>query len=171
MDAIGPAESKVDAKGRALLPAVHRRQIPLDTELRLVEAFDGRTAILLCEKTYLSGLVESVRLAHTGDPAKGARIAGIIAGRGLPIQIDNQNRILLPQKMRERAAISSDVLFVGTGEIIEIWNPGTYEDWEKRQIATNLEAFERFYIGSRIPKPEDGTANGGIPSSDAGAGE
>lgn len=171
MDAIGPAESKVDAKGRALLPAVHRRQISFDTELRLVEAFDGRTAILLCEKTYLSGLVESVRLAHADDPAKGARIAGIIAGRGLPIQIDNQNRILLPQKMREHMGISSDVLFVGTGEVIEIWNPETYGNWEAQQIEANLDAFERFYIGSRIPKPEDGTANGVPPSADMGAGQ
>ena len=171
MDAIGPAESRVDAKGRALLPAVHRRQIPLDTELRLVEAFDGRAAILLCEKAYLSGLVESVRLAHTDDPAKGARIAGIIAGRGLPIQIDNQNRILIPQKMRERTGISSDVLFVGTGEVIEIWNPDTYGDWETQQIEANLEAFERFYIGSQIPKPKDGPANGGTPPADAEAGQ
>lgn len=41
---------------------------------------------------------------------------------------DNQGRYLLPSSLKEHAAISKDVTFIGVGNRIEIWSS---EEWKK----------------------------------------
>lgn len=43
--------------------------------------------------------------------------------------LDSQGRITIPQHLAERAGIEKEVLFVGAGEVIEMWDPGTYREY------------------------------------------
>lgn len=40
--------------------------------------------------------------------------------------LDAQGRITLPPHLAELAGIEKEVLFVGAGDVIEMWDPGTY---------------------------------------------
>jgi MraZ protein len=43
---------------------------------------------------------------------------------------DKQNRVVLPQALRDYAAIKSEVVIVGVGKFIELWSP---EEWNTAQ--------------------------------------
>lgn len=40
---------------------------------------------------------------------------------------DKQGRVLLTQNLRDHAHITKDVILMGVGARIEIWDPATYE--------------------------------------------
>ena len=44
------------------------------------------------------------------------------------MEVDKQGRILIPSVLREFAALEKDVVFVGVGSRIEIWNR---EGWDE----------------------------------------
>jgi len=44
------------------------------------------------------------------------------------IELDNQGRLLLSDKLRKRAGLKEDVTLVGVRDHIELWNT---EDWEQ----------------------------------------
>ena len=58
-------------------------------------------------------------------------------------EVDRQGRILIPSVLREFAKLEKDVVLVGVGSRIEIWNKATwaeknvYDDME--EIAENME--------------------------------
>lgn len=43
--------------------------------------------------------------------------------------LDSQGRITVPPRLAELAEIERDVVFVGAGDIIELWNPARYQDY------------------------------------------
>lgn len=46
-----------------------------------------------------------------------------LIGRGTEVSCDRQGRILIPSHLREFAQLKKDVCIIGTGAIIEIWDP------------------------------------------------
>jgi len=46
---------------------------------------------------------------------------------GQPVQLDKQNRILLPKHLKEYAALDTEVVLVGMGEKFEIWPQLTWD--------------------------------------------
>lgn len=45
------------------------------------------------------------------------------------VEIDKAKRILLPTNLKDMASIKKDVMIIGVGNKIEIWNLKTYEDF------------------------------------------
>lgn len=43
--------------------------------------------------------------------------------------IDNQGRITVPPHLAELAGLEREVVFVGAGEVIEMWDPETYAEY------------------------------------------
>lgn len=43
--------------------------------------------------------------------------------------VDGQGRISVPQHMAEKAGIDKEVLFVGAGDVIEMWDPERYREY------------------------------------------
>jgi len=61
------------------------------------------------------------------------------------LELDRQNRFLIPAPLRDFAALSSKVLVIGAGEWLEIWSPQEWEAESERieaQLETTLESIE-----------------------------
>lgn len=43
--------------------------------------------------------------------------------------LDPQNRITIPPHLLKLAGIEKEIVFVGAGEVIEMWNPDRYADY------------------------------------------
>lgn len=61
---------------------------------------------------------------------------------------DKQNRVLLPQELRDYAGITNEAIVVGVGKWIEIWGP---DGWKAQQAliaaqSENLEALVRLGV-------------------------
>ena len=62
-----------------------------------------------------------------------------------PVELDKQNRILIPAPLRDYAALSGKVVVIGSGEWLEIWAPAEFESAMARiseQLETTLESIE-----------------------------
>lgn len=133
----GRYDAKLDAKGRVIVPAAHRRSIPQDAEMRLLAApvFDDRDAIFFCEERYLQNWAKDIHQklkdvrSASGKSIDSGKIVSLFVGSSRDAQIDAQGRLLLPQDFRQTCGIESEVRFIGTVDIIEIWKPATHDKW------------------------------------------
>ena len=56
--------------------------------------------------------------------------------------VDGQGRISLPAHLVELAGIEREVLFVGAGEVIEMWSPARYEEY----VGAGGDAFDAWRV-------------------------
>lgn len=119
---------KLDAKGRLVLPARIKAQLPEPEggvqELVIRRGFEQCLIIypmVEFKKVFskISGLNE-----FNEEYRKLQRnfLAGVIT-----VELDNNGRLLIPKNMLMHAQVDKDVMLVGTGSKVEIWNPTIYE--------------------------------------------
>ena len=124
----GEYECKIDAKGRIVLPAKLKAKLPeLNTsELVVKRGFEPCLVVypmLEWKKVFnkVSGLSEFNKEFRTFQRSflRGAT----------EVDMDGNGRVLLPKTMTKFADIENEVVVVGTGNRIEIWNPTKYEEY------------------------------------------
>jgi MraZ protein len=83
--------------------------------------------------------------AHSAMKRRGRALRKVLFSRSHHVQLDPQNRVLVPQQLREYAGLSGKVLLVGVGEWLELWAPAEYESEMQRieeQYEYTLETIE-----------------------------
>lgn len=71
----------------------------------------------------------------------------MLLGGAMDIQFDKQNRIIVPEYLREYAGLAKDVVLIGLYRRIEIWDTKTWNEYKRRieadspNIAENLVNF------------------------------
>ena len=53
-----------------------------------------------------------------------------ILGSAFEVELDDQGRMVIPKSLRDYAGLTSDVVFLGLGNRVEIWDKSV---WEKRE--------------------------------------
>jgi MraZ protein len=118
-------ESKLDAKGRMVLPARIKAQLPEgDAELVIRRGFEPCLIIypmVEFKKVFskISGLSEFNEEYRT---LQRNFLAGIAT-----VELDSNGRFLIPKNMLTYAKLEKDALLVGIGNKVEVWNPTVYE--------------------------------------------
>ena len=92
--------------------------------------------------------------------ARSDRRQADLVRRGLSptvVEMDGQNRILLPKILLEYAGLKDEVLYVqARGKTLELWNPERYN--EKYGLQTNdaIEAFDAAFYGEGLTEGDNG---------------
>ncbi len=122
---MGEFRHTIDDKSRITLPAKFRAQ--LASGIVMTAGIDRY--ILVYPQDEFERLAEKVNaLPLTGrDAATLRRLLFVNASDDVP---DKQGRVILPENLRAYAGIQSDVVIVGVGKFIEMWNP---EEWQRAQ--------------------------------------
>lgn len=118
-------ESKLDVKGRLVLPARIKAQLPEGShELVIRRGFEPCLIVypvVEFKKVFskISGLNE-----FNEEYRKLQRnfLSGVVT-----VELDGNGRFLIPKNMLTYAQLEKEVMLVGTGNKVEIWNPKTYE--------------------------------------------
>lgn len=124
----------MDAKGRISLPNRFREALMVASELPLVLTtnHDPESECLLAypqsEWRQLAGQLQE---ASRFDPNV-IRFRRLILGTAVECALDKQARLLVPPVLREHAGLNRDVLWVGTGQYLEIWDKGRFAEEQKR---------------------------------------
>jgi MraZ protein len=139
---LGTFDYAMDERGRVPLPPRYR------------DAF--RDGIVLsqgspdaCLRVFTRVAFDAEAEQFTSEPAahrKGRVLRRSLFSRAHETELDGQNRVLIPQPLRDYARLSTRVLVVGAGECLEIWSPEAYEAEMARvdeQIEHTLESVER----------------------------
>lgn len=118
-------ESKLDSKGRLVLPARIKAQLPEGGgELVIRRGFESCLILypmVEFRKVFskISGLNE-----FNEEYRKLQRnfLSGVVT-----VELDSNGRFLIPRNMLAYARIEREVMLVGIGNKVELWNPAAYE--------------------------------------------
>jgi MraZ protein len=127
----GEFEATVDAKGRFLLPAALRKQLP-EGENTMVISRGFENCITLYPMATWNGILEKIKQLNQFDLNVRAFTRTFLGGAS-EIELDTAGRILLSNTMKTYAGISKDIVIAATLDRFEIWDAGKYN-----QIFENL---------------------------------
>lgn len=148
----GAYECKMDPKGRIVLPSRLKAKVVEGGSQRLfiLQGFSNNLII------YTENLWEEKlkSFAHVSEyDSGGPNILRSLTDGMMEEELDGQGRFSLSKKLIQYAELDSDVLVVGNGKLIEIWNPDNYEK-DLIKDRKQLQAMARELLDTQ-PKPGD----------------
>lgn len=139
----GEYEHSVDAKGRVSFPSKLKKYLNSDA----TDRFTILKGLEQCLYIYPQDHWEDVekKLGQINAFNKNGRtVVRNFLRSADDLILDNQSRLALPSKLMEWAEISGKVIFIGSGERIELWAPHVLEKMdEDLDFGTYQELFEQ----------------------------
>lgn len=137
---IGEYNHTIDTKGRLIVPVKFREQ--LGDKFVVTKGLDG--CLSLYDMNAWNILEEKLSSLPMTNPSARKLSRFMLAGAS-ECELDKMGRILIPQVLRNAASLEKDVVLVGVGTKIEIWDKSkwneanSYDDMS--EIAESLEGF------------------------------
>lgn len=132
----GTAALSLDGKGRITVPVRHRDL--------LLALSDGRLTLAKHPEGFLLVFPRPAWEAFR-DKLLGMSMAvdawrRIFLGSATDVEIDNASRVLVARELREAAGLTQDVLLIGNGHRLELWDKQRHADHEAKTIAQGMPA-------------------------------
>ena len=118
----GQHQHAIDGKGRTSLPARFREVLATLTDSRLIVT----TGLDPCLVAYSMESWAAFEQALKSKPSFNRSVKAIrriYFSAATECDVDKLGRILLPSYLRAHARLENDVLWCGSGDFIELWNP------------------------------------------------
>lgn len=139
----GAYDCKMDPKGRIVLPSRLKARLPETGSNRIFILRGFKKCLMVYTQNHWEEKLESFAKVSEFEDEGYDIIRSLTFGMA-DEELDGQGRFSLNKKLIQYAGLSSDVLVVGVGKLIEIWNPEEYDkeliqDRQKlRVMARNL---------------------------------
>ncbi|MBC7141047.1 MAG: division/cell wall cluster transcriptional repressor MraZ [Rhodobacteraceae bacterium] len=126
---------KVDAKGRVSIPAPFRRVIEasdpdwkegLRPNIVIVYGPENQDWLEVFSMEAIHEMDEQISMMQRGS-AERLMIEERMYGQSIESVIDDDGRLTIPQKLREKIGLKGEAFFISAGDYFRIWNPETYE--------------------------------------------
>ncbi len=121
---IGEYTHKMDAKGRVSLPAVFRKDIAPDAQLVIAPNPTDEYLFIYLKQDYIKWIdtvFDGIGGYCENDPDH-VNLRSMLMGSACEAEIDAAGRIMVTAPQREIAALDKEVVLVGNGERIEVWD-------------------------------------------------
>jgi len=121
----GHSTVAIDAKGRTNLPRELRRELPSGADGKVVVVPGPNATLLLFDAPAFERMIRSLQ-ARERTPELATHIRRLTA-LAASSELDDQNRLTLPPRLVEWAALENRVTFVGEGDRISLMHPSRFE--------------------------------------------
>lgn len=125
---IGEYNCKLDDKGRFLLPAGLRKQLPEDQQSDFVINRGLDKCLVLYPVQVWEKELERLQ-SRNQYVKKNRAFTRMFLNGATQLTLDGSARVLLPKRLMEFAGIGKDVVLVAQIDKVEIWDQTTYESW------------------------------------------
>ncbi|HYH15280.1 MAG TPA: division/cell wall cluster transcriptional repressor MraZ [Flavisolibacter sp.] len=123
---LGEYEATLDAKGRFLLPAGFKRQIPESEITRFVVNRGFEKCLSLYPMQSWKPLYDQISTLNDFDP-KVREFRRYFLNGAIEVEPDTAGRILIPQNLKDYAGLGKDIVLVAAVNKIEIWDREKYQ--------------------------------------------
>ena len=125
---IGDYTCKVDVKGRIILPAAFKKQMPADAQDHFVVRKDifEKCLVLFAIEDWNRQLVKIRKKLNPFNREQNMFLRNFFKGTA-ELSLDNNNRILVPKKLMDLIGADRDVVLAGQDGRIEIWASDIYD--------------------------------------------
>lgn len=125
---IGDFHCKVDAKGRIVLPAAFKKQMPPEAQDRFVVKKDiFEKCLVLYPMDEWERQLELIRSKINPYNREHNRFLRSFHRGKAEIVLDNSGRMLIPKRLLQEAQIEKQAVLAGLDGKIEIWSKDIYE--------------------------------------------
>lgn len=125
---LGTHSPRLDDKGRMVLPAKYRDGLAAG----LVFTKGQERSIVVWPASEFAEYAERLSVASRSDAAVRAYLRVLFSGATDEIP-DRQGRVMVPSALRDYAGLDREVVVVGNGTTLEIWNSTAWEQYLEGQ--------------------------------------
>jgi len=118
-------ESKLDSKGRLVLPARIKAQLPEgDQEMVIRRGFEP--CLILYPMVEFKKVFSKISgLSEFNEESR--QLQRNFFSSTATVELDTSGRFVIPKNMLTYAQLDKDIMLVGMGNKVEVWNPTLYE--------------------------------------------
>ena len=120
----GTYERSLDDKQRIALPKRLRDLLANQGQLVLTPGTDGSLA-LFPEQAFAALTEKLAARSPTGHEVRA--FSRLLYAQSQSVEIDSQGRIRLPAELARLAALDRDIVLLGVGDRVELWNKSRWE--------------------------------------------
>lgn len=125
---LGEFEATLDAKGRFLLPAGFKKQLPEEETVRFVINRGFEKCLALYPMRTWEPLFAKINGLNEFDPKQREFRRAFLNGATY-VEPDTAGRILLPPSLKMYADLTKDIVLMATGDKLEIWDSNKYKQF------------------------------------------
>lgn len=123
---LGEYEATLDPKGRFLLPAGIKKQLPEDEGSHFVVNRGFEKCLTIYPMSSWKPLFERISKLNDFDP-KVREFRRFFLNGATATELDSAGRMLIPKNLMEHAGLEKDIVLVSAVNKIEIWSKSTYQ--------------------------------------------
>jgi len=124
---LGEFDCKLDAKGRLMVPAALKKQLPNAENDGLIINRGFEKNLVIYPKNVWDAVVADLAKLNIYDQENRAFVRAFTRG-ATELSLDAAGRVLLPKSLVEYAGIGSDLVLACQLDRIEVWDKKAYED-------------------------------------------
>lgn len=144
---LGEYEATVDAKGRFLLPANLKKQMPEGTSVLVINrGMDDCLWMYLLDDW--RKVEDRLREVNPYDSRENRMVRKALIAGAVYVEFDSAGRINLPKVLAEYAGLDKDIVLAGDIDKIEIWDKSRYEKLFESLTPEKLSAMASGILGS-----------------------
>lgn len=119
---LGNIEARIDAKGRAFLPATFRKVLQASgSEMLMLRKDIFQPCLVLYPESVWNEREDIMRHRLSKFNARHQQIFRQFVSEAEIVTLDGNGRFLIPKRCLEAAHIHQDVRFIGMDDTVEIW--------------------------------------------------
>lgn len=125
---LGEYEATLDAKGRFLLPAGFKKQLPGETASLFILNRGFEKCLTLYPQQSWDPIFSEISKLNDFDP-KVREFRRYFLNGATQLELDSAGRLLLPKNLAEHAGLERDIVLVSAVNKIEIWDKSKYKQF------------------------------------------
>ena len=122
----GTYEHAIDAKGRLFIPAKLREELGVSFYLAM--------GVDACLAIYPQATWDRFTETFASLPMSQSKAMRPLFANASKCELDSQGRIVVPQKLRQYAALDKDVVIIGVNDRAEIWSAESWHAQEEEEM-------------------------------------
>lgn len=134
--------AKLDAKGRAVVPASYRKILAENVTLYGRMETTERYLTVYTEEAWQEKYMELRSRLDEFDERDNETLMQF-TDETVEMTVDKQGRLLLPREQKERMGVESEITFAGMGDRFAIWKRERYEEMLRERTALKAPAKRR----------------------------
>ena len=125
---IGEYEATLDVKGRFLLPAGFKKQLPQESATQFVLNRGFEKCLTLYPIQSWEPIFSEISKLNDFDP-KVREFRRYFLNGATQVELDSAGRLLLPKNLSDHAGLEKDIVLVSAVNKIEIWDKSKYKQF------------------------------------------
>lgn len=144
---LGEYEATVDAKGRFLLPAGLKKQMPEGTATLVINrGMDECLWMYLLDDW--KKVEDRLREVNPYDSRENRMVRKALIAGAVYVEFDSAGRINLPKILSDYAGLDKDIVLAGDIDKIEVWDKTKYQELFESLTPEKLSAMASGILGS-----------------------